>query len=128
MFAAGLPMPRPANVESVNVTAQQRLGMMEADGPPGPPAPPPMETEPAPVWLQRLSLVVLVLFCFYIGALMVVLPWSPRYWDQNAWLLGHPALESVLGAGWVRGLVTGVGLIDIWIGVSELLHYRDYRG
>ena len=83
--------------------------------------------KPAPVWLQRLSLLVLVLFCFYIGGLLTVLPWSPRYWDQNGWLLAHPAVHTVLLRGWVRGLVSGVGLIDIWIGVSELLHYRDLR-
>jgi hypothetical protein len=83
--------------------------------------------QPAPVWLQRLSLLVLVLFCFYIGGLMAALPWMPRYWDQNGWLLAHPAVQGVLSRGWVRGLVTGVGLIDIWIGVSELLHYRDLR-
>jgi hypothetical protein len=99
-----------------------------------PPAPPPRVSPPlsgpdapAPVWLQRLSLAVLVLFCFYIGALLAVLPWSPRYWDQNGWLLAHPAVAAVLHQGWVRGLVTGFGLIDIWIGISELLHYRDYR-
>jgi hypothetical protein len=82
---------------------------------------------PAPVWLQRLSLLVLVLFCFYIGGLLAALPWLPRYWDQNGWLLAHPAVHTVLLRGWVRGLVSGVGLIDIWIGVSELLHYRDLR-
>jgi hypothetical protein len=82
---------------------------------------------PAPVWLQRMSLVVLVLFCFYIGALVTVMPWSPRYWDQNGWLLAHPALQTVLERGWVRGVVSGIGVLDLWIGVSELLHYRDYR-
>ncbi len=82
----------------------------------------------APVWLQRMSLVVLVLFCFYIGALLAVLPWSPRYWDQNGWLLAHPSLQSTLNTGWARGFISGIGLLDIWIGVSELLHYRDYRG
>jgi hypothetical protein len=102
---------------------QQQLAMMESDTTQGKPALP----DPAPVWLQRMSLVVLVLFCFYIGALMTILPWSPRYWDHNAWLLGHPAVETVLQSGWVRGLITGIGLIDVWIGVSELLHYRDYR-
>jgi len=107
----------------MSVPGQQPLAMMEGEG-----SPAPMPSAPAPVWLQRMSLVVLVLFCFYIGALMAVLPWSPRYWDQNGWLLAHPALEAVLQQGWVRGLVTGVGLIDIWIGVSELLHYRDFRG
>ena len=85
------------------------------------------DTAPAPVWLQRLSLIVLVLFCVYIGALMVVLPWLPRYWDQNTWLLAHPALRSVLQQGWARGLLSGFGLLDIWIGLSEAFHYRDYR-
>jgi hypothetical protein len=103
---------------------QQEFALMEAEGPRATPP----DQAPAPVWLQRFSLAVLVLFCFYIGAFMAVMPWNPRWWDHNAWLLGHPALEPVLQSGWVRGLVTGIGLIDIWIGVSELMHYRDYRG
>lgn len=82
----------------------------------------------APVWLQRLSLVVLVLFCFYIGGLLAVLPWSERYWSENAWAMAHPMVDAVVQQGWLRGIVSGLGLIDIWIGVSELLHYRDYRG
>jgi hypothetical protein len=87
------------------------------------------QTPPAaPVWLQRMSLIVLVLFCFYIGGLLAVLPWSPRYWDHNAWLLAHPTLDTIIGRGWVRGLVSGIGLLDIWVGISELLHYRDHRG
>ena len=83
---------------------------------------------PAPVWLQRMSLIVLVLFCFYIGGLLAVLPWSVRYWSANGWVMAHPAVDAIVQQGWVRGLVSGLGLIDIWIGVSELLHYRDYRG
>ena len=99
-----------------------------AEPPPaGNPAAPPRDSDIAPVWLQRASLVVLVLFCFYIGALLTVLPWSERYWDTNAFFLAHPRLDSVLAHGWARGIVSGLGLLDIWIGVSELLHYRDYR-
>jgi hypothetical protein len=109
----------------VSLPQQQKLMMMQDDEPRTPLARSPA---PAPVWLQRMSLVVLVLFCFYIGALMAVVPWSPRYWDHNAWLLDHPVVEAIVQSGWVRGLVTGIGLIDIWIGVSELLHYRDFRG
>lgn len=88
---------------------------------------PPEDPSPAPVWLQRISLIILVLFCFYIGALLTVLPWSPRFWDGNSWLRAHPGLHDVLMQGWVRGLFSGLGLLDIWIGVSELLHYRDFR-
>ncbi len=84
-------------------------------------------TDLAPVWLQRLSLIILVIFCFYIGGLMTLLPWSPRYWSGNAWIMSHPAAAGLLLQGWVRGLVSGIGLLDLWIGVSELLHYRDIR-
>jgi hypothetical protein len=55
------------------------------------------------------------------------MPWSPRYWDSNGFLLSHPALDHILEQGWARGIVSGIGLLDIWIGISELLHYRDYR-
>jgi len=113
-------------VKGVEAQDQQRFAMMEQEGPA--PVGAPMPAAPAPVWLQRISLIVLVVFCFYIGGLMAWLPWQQRLWDQNAWLLAHPAVEAVMQLGWVRGLVTGIGLIDIWIGVSELLHYRDYRG
>jgi hypothetical protein len=103
------------------------------------PTPPSAETAPAqeppvaaagavaPIWLQRLSLFVLVLFCVYLGVLVMILPWWPRVWDHNLFIQSHPALAAVLHTGAVRGLISGLGLIDIWIGVSEAVHYRDHR-
>jgi hypothetical protein len=81
----------------------------------------------APIWLQRLSLFVLVLFCVYLGVLVAILPWWKRMWDQNLWIQSRPALAAVLNNGAVRGLISGLGLLDIWIGVSEAVHYRDHR-
>jgi hypothetical protein len=80
------------------------------------------------VWLQRLSLFVLVLFCVYLGVLVMVLPWWTRIWDRNAFILARPWLSAVLHNGAVRGMISGLGLLDIWIGISEAVHYRDYRG
>ena len=51
----------------------------------------PEETDVAPVWLQRLSLFVLVLFCVYLGVLVAILPWWTRMWDQNIWIQSRPA-------------------------------------
>jgi hypothetical protein len=82
----------------------------------------------APVWLQRLSLFVLVLFCVYLGVLVMVLPWWTRIWDQNMFIQARPRLAAVLYNGAVRGMISGLGLLDIWIGISEAVHYRDYRG
>jgi hypothetical protein len=83
---------------------------------------------PTPIWLQRLSLFVLVLFCVYLGVLVMVLPWWTRIWDHNALMDAHPPLAAFLRNGAVRGVISGLGLLDIWIGISEAVHYRDYRG
>jgi hypothetical protein len=80
-----------------------------------------------PVWLQRVSLFVLVLFCVYLGVLVLVLPWWPRIWDHNMFIQARPALAAFLHNGAVRGIISGLGLIDIWIGISEAVHYHDYR-
>ncbi|GAC1365021.1 MAG: hypothetical protein NVSMB3_13600 [Acidobacteriaceae bacterium] len=99
-----------------------------------PTAPPVAEGEtdfikrPTPVWLQRLSLFVLVMFCVYLGVLVLILPWWTRVWDHNMLIAAHPALAAVLHNGAVRGIISGFGLLDIWIGISEAVHYRDYRG
>ena len=82
---------------------------------------------PAPVWLQRLSLVVLVLFCFYLGVILLVLPWLRAFWDNNALMMDYPRLHHIAIMGPVRGIVSGLGVLDLWIGISELIHYRDYR-
>jgi hypothetical protein len=88
----------------------------------------PPEGSIAPIWLQRLSLFILVLFCVYLGVMVTILPWWSRVWDHNLWIAAHPHLAAVLHNGAVRGLISGLGLIDIWIGLSEAIHYRDYRG
>ncbi len=81
----------------------------------------------APVWLQRLSLFILVLFCVYLGVIVAVLPWMTNLWDHNLFFTSHPRLWSVLRLGPVRGIISGLGLLDVWIGISEAVHYRDQR-
>ena len=93
------------------------------------PTPRPVKAEepPAPLWLQRVSVVILVVFCFYVGVLLFVLPWT-RYWQENHYLLTMPTLGPLMNSGMVRGVISGLGLIDVWIGISEILHYREFRG
>ena len=82
---------------------------------------------PAPLWLQRLSLFILVVFCIYLGVIVTVLPWWSSVWDQNPVFAAFPRLAHLLRLGPVRGIVSGLGLLDIWIGISEAIHYRDHR-
>ncbi len=88
---------------------------------------PAQTVEPVPrhvVWLHRLSLVVLVVFCVELGMLLAILPWT-TVWSQNSFLMPYPTVKAVMQHNFVRGLATGFGLIDIWIGIWEAVHYRD---
>jgi hypothetical protein len=76
------------------------------------------------VWLHRISLVIFVIFCIELGMLLAVLPWTP-VWINNGLVEGHPLLKSILQQNFVRGIATGFGLVDIWIGIWEAVHYKD---
>ncbi len=76
------------------------------------------------LWLHRFSLVIFVIFCIELGMLLSVLPWT-RVWTDNSLLMSHPSWRAVLQDNFVRGVVTGLGLIDVWIGIWEAVHYRD---
>jgi hypothetical protein len=89
--------------------------------------PPPPVGHPTPVWLQRISLFILVIFCVYLGVIVAVLPWWRSIWDYNGLFLSHPHVWAVMRLGPVRGVISGLGLLDIWIGISEAVHYRDQR-
>ncbi len=125
-------MPFDAHVPSDGLAAPPSAPSLPPPQPNAQPAPPQTSPEPqtgtvAPIWLQRLSLFVLVLFCVYLGVLVTILPWWSRVWDNNLWFQSHPALAAVMHNGAVRGFISGLGLLDIWIGVSEAVNYRDHR-
>ena len=42
----------------------------------------------------------------------------------RSWPDGPPS-KFILGQNFVRGMISGIGLVDVWIGFSEAVHYRD---
>ena len=91
------------------------------DSPGGNSAPRPTLTE---LWLHRTSVFLFVLISAVAGVLLVILPWTPQ-WTDNYLLLQYPLLRSLMTTGFFRGLCSGLGLLDIWIGFWEALHYHD---
>ena len=87
---------------------------------------PPASQLPPPVWMQRFFLIATVIFCLWVGMVLSVLPWLTA-WTENALVSDFPGLRWFLGTGFIRGLATGLGLLDLWIGISEAVHYRDRR-
>lgn len=85
----------------------------------------PQPTHP-PVWAQRLLLVIEVAIAVWAGMLVMALPWT-RLWTENPLFAGLPSIKYILNHNFVRGMISGVGLVDIWIGISDAVHYRDLR-
>ncbi len=104
--------------------ASARAAGTATDSAPAPERAASEKVEEVPLWLRRLSLIVFVLCCLEIGLLLVVLPWLP-FWTENSLLVGSPRLQAFAQQNFVRGLVSGLGLLDIWMGVWEALHYRE---
>jgi hypothetical protein len=78
------------------------------------------------LWLHRASVFLFVLISAVAGVLLVILPWTPE-WTDNYLLLSFPWLRTLVSTGFFRGLCSGLGLLDIWIGFWEALHYHEHQ-
>jgi hypothetical protein len=85
----------------------------------------------------RLSVVFYIILCIEIGIFLTVLPWWPQGmwglsdWGNNYFLLyaarktGIQGLQAVVASGWVRGAVTGVGLLNLGIAFWEIFNFKQ---
>jgi hypothetical protein len=78
----------------------------------------------ARLWLRRFGVLLFVFFCATLGVMLMILPWRPE-WSDNPLLLAYPAIREAVSSGFVRGLVTGLGLLNVWIGFWEAVRYRE---
>jgi len=66
--------------------------------------------------------VLLTLDIFLLGVLLIMIPWLD-YWNQNFFLDKFPVLIPILLHPSVRGAVTGLGTLDIFL-ASNMLRGR----
>jgi hypothetical protein len=85
----------------------------------------------------KLSVIFYIVLCLEIGIVLTLLPWVPQGtlglsdWGNNYFLLyaarktGFYALQTVVASGWVRGAVSGVGLLNVGIAFWEIFHFKQ---
>ena len=76
------------------------------------------------IWLSRIRALLFVTVCATFGVLLVIVPWT-SHWTDNPLLLSSPALRSFVANGFVRGLASGLGMLDLWLGFWEAIHYHE---
>jgi hypothetical protein len=85
----------------------------------------------------KLSVIFYIILCLEIGIVLTLLPWIPQGflglsdWGNNYFLLyaarktGFYTLQSVVASGWVRGAVTGLGILNLGMAFWEIFHFKQ---
>lgn len=86
-----------------------------------------MDAEPpqAPVrpgFFRSLLGLAWVIFCFEVGVFLLVYPWMSG-WDTNFLANYFPEFHSYWVNAYVRGGISGLGLVNIYIALVELFQY-----
>ena len=63
---------------------------------------------------------ILVVFLLEVGLVLVLAPWS-AYWDRNYFAETTPLVHALITNNFVRGAVTGLGLVNIGAAISDLV-------
>jgi len=96
--------------------------------PPSPTSPavtaPPPDHQRTTHWLRRADLFLRVIVRLYIGLILVFLPWT-HAWTYNRFFLYYAAAAKLIESGAIRGLVSGLGLLNLWIAISDAIHYKE---
>src|ERR1051325_3130266 len=84
---------------------------------------------------SRLSVIFYIILCFEIGIVLTVLPWVPHgWWGLSDWgnnyflLLASRkvgfGVHRFIASGWVRGAVSGIGILNLAMGFWESINFR----
>jgi hypothetical protein len=62
-----------------------------------------------------------------VGLFLVVIPWTAA-WDTNGVLQGAPRLQALVLSGTFRGIVSGLGVVNILLALHDLLEGEPLAG
>src|SRR5215213_9363188 len=85
--------------------------------------------------VERLTVVFFILLCFLLGLSLTLFPWLDFNgmvdWGDNYLLAfvsekaGLPVLKAAVASNWVRGAVSGLGILNLFIAFWEMAHFKE---
>lgn len=88
---------------------------------------PAMSPPPAPRrrWVERAAAVLFALLCLEVGLFLLVYPWTES-WGWNWLIAANPAWAPALRSDQFRGAISGLGILNIFIGLLEAFRLRRF--
>jgi hypothetical protein len=85
--------------------------------------------------VAKLTVVFFIILCLLLGLYLTLLPWVSigiiGDWGDNYLLAfvsekaGLPMLRQTVSSGWIRGAVTGLGILNLLIAFWEIAHFKQ---
>jgi hypothetical protein len=74
-------------------------------------------------WVHKLGVILFVIVCFEVGVFLLIFPWTAQ-WDGNSLANSLPGLRDYWASSYFRGALSGLGLLNIYISIGEMLRLR----
>jgi hypothetical protein len=71
-------------------------------------------------WFWKL---LYILYSLEVGVILLFLPWF-GVWENNYLLFKFPGLRPIVSNPFLKGAVLGLGIVNIIIGLSEIVRFR----
>jgi hypothetical protein len=113
--------PGSASANSMTSTPDTQAAPLETPASQEQSAQPHTDPQRIPYWLQQAERFLRVVVRMYLGLLVCCAPWYPPAWDNNPLFASSPWLTAFVTHGAVRGLISGLGILNLWIAVRDAL-------
>jgi hypothetical protein len=77
--------------------------------------------------MRRLLIILYILVTFEVGVFLFVLPWVSM-WSQNFFAARSSLVAEITRNYFVRGAVSGLGMVDVFLALFELWRFRHLLG
>ncbi len=69
--------------------------------------------------LSTLNRLLFTAYFLEVGLILILVPWSP-FWERNYFAETMPFLQTLVRNNFVRGAVTGIGVLNLIAGLADL--------
>ena len=85
--------------------------------------------------IAKLTVILFIFLCLMVGVFLTLMPWVNMRgfvdWGDNyflnylTYLTGWTFIKQSVGSGWVRGAVTGLGVLNLILAFWEISHFGE---
>ena len=85
--------------------------------------------------VAKLTIIFFIVLCLLAGFVLTLFPWisigKVGDWGDNYFLIyisgvfNIPSLQKAVASGWVRGAVTGLGILNLLLAFWEIANFKQ---